>query len=134
MSLSTPIVTQDDSQPGCYNLQITQSPYLLSGEWKLSFDSLTVYLPVGTSSGSNGTTMDFSVDGLPEALAKVRAKLEPALQAYGITLTEMDGSLKFRYDVNAGIDEQAIRDLADAAMRDETHGPWVFTFDVPPVS
>lgn len=128
----TLLSTEPDSPPGCYDLQITQSLYRRFGEWKLSIDKLAVYLPVGASSGSNGTTIEFSIDGAPDALAKVRARLEPALQAYGITLTEEDGSLKYSYDLNAGIDEQAIRDLADEAMREETSGPWAFSFDVPP--
>jgi hypothetical protein len=91
------------------------------------------YLPVGSSSGSNGTTADFSIDGTPEVLAKVREKLEPALESYGITLTEVENSLKFGFDLNAGIDENVIRRLVDAALREETPGSWVFNFDVPPI-
>lgn len=131
-AIVTLIVTEQDT-PGCYDLQITQSLYQRPGEWRLSFDSLGVNLPVGVSSGSNDTMMDFRIDGAPDALAIVRASLEPALEPYGITLTEDPGSLKFSYDPNADIDEQAIHALVNAGMREETPGPWVFSFDVPSV-
>ncbi|MFN8447117.1 MAG: hypothetical protein U0521_00590 [Anaerolineae bacterium] len=88
---------EGDSQPGCFDLQITQSLYRRPGTWVLSFDSLDTSLPVGYSSGSSGATADYSIDGAPDQLALVRARLEPELQAYGIELTESENSLKFSF-------------------------------------
>ena len=92
----------DGSPVGCYDLRINQSLYERVGEWRLSVDSLLRYLPVGYSSGSNGTSYDYRIDGQVDTLAQVRAKLEPALQPYGITVTETDSSLKFSFMAEFG--------------------------------
>ena len=111
---------------------INKSLYQRIGQWRLNIDSLMTYLPVGYLSGSNGTNYDYSIDGMPDALAQVRAKLEPALQPYGIAVTEADGSLKFSFPANSTIDTNVINDIVSASVREESPGPWVFSFDVPP--
>lgn len=123
----------EGSPEGCVDLQINQALYNRPGTWRLSIDSLVRSLGVGYSSGSNGTTANYSVDGTPDQLALVRAKLEPGLQAYGIELTESEGSLKFSFRLDSGISQHDLDMLIYDAVHDQTPGPWVFTFDVPSV-
>ncbi len=130
-AIATLTASEGESQPGCYDLRINQSFYQRSGEWKLSIDNLANMLPVSYGSGGSGAITDYSIDGVPEVLAKVREKLAPGLEAYHIELTESDNSLKFSFDTSV-IDQNAINMLVNEAIREGVEGPWVFTFDVPP--
>jgi hypothetical protein len=121
-----------DEAGRCYDVLINESLYSLPGEWALSIDRFLQNYPVGYSSGSDGTTADYTISGPPEELARVRAQLEPGLDAYGIALDESDGSLSFSFALNSGIDQHEINGLLNRSVRSETEGPWVFTFDVPP--
>lgn len=134
VDLTDAIVTLASTEreaPGCYDLQINQSLYQLSGEWQLSIDSLGTILPIGYSRGGDGTTADYRIDGTPEALAKVREKLEPGLSAYDIHLTADDNSLTFSFDISV-VEQRVIDRLIDESIHEGVTGPWVFTFDVPP--
>ena len=75
--------------------------------------------------------------GDAEGLAQLKAKLEPQLATLGIALREEDGALVFDFAVDHSSDESVaemvqINQMIQASMTDETVGPWVFTFTVPP--
>lgn len=126
----------EGSPENCYNLQFNISLYNRPGEWVLSIDSLARYLYVSVGSSGNETTANYTISGAPEALAIVREKLEPRLQEQGIELNETSEGLTFSFDVTGdanGMRRREIDQIVQASVREETPGPWVFTFDVPPV-
>ncbi|MEP7290424.1 MAG: DUF4179 domain-containing protein [Chloroflexota bacterium] len=122
----------DEEGNGCHVLRIVYSLFDRPGEWILSIDRLASYLPVSTASGSNGTMQDYTIMGDAEYLARVRARLEPGLQEFGIELTESDGSLMFSFPAADALDLRAINLLIADATRESMPGPWVFRFNVPP--
>ena len=86
--------------------------------------------------GYDGDSYTFSGDAA--GLAQLKAKLEPQLATLGIDLrTADDGSLTFSYAVDHSSDASIaefvkINQMIQDSMSEETVGPWVFTFTVPP--
>lgn len=126
----------EDSAEGCYGVQVLQSFYGLSGEWRLSVDHLIERLPIGSYGfGSDGTTVDYSiVVADEEILAQVRDKLATALEPYGIEVVETDANLAFSYPATADIDQATIEQIVTDATTERIGGPWAFSFEVPPAS
>lgn len=121
------------SPEGCYDLRINAPLYDRPGAWQLSIDKLVRSYAVGTTSGGDGSILEYSIDGQPEQLAQVRARLEPGLEALGIELTAGENGLTFSFDMNGEVDQNEVNKLLFEATHEELTGPWVFRFEMPEV-